>query len=567
MKTGIAGLLLGLALASSASGQETERTGTSGEARSASAETTRAVVASPGISVDSPPADLVFWNREIVRIRATIGHETPERRIHAIRGRLEAMSERLLHEKVTGHSGVIDGVDVFMVTLGEQPVVTLVRADVDPLSGEDLQRLGEGAVRRLREALVARSNQNDLPALLRGVLQASAATALVALVIALGARARKRWMARVEERSSEKAADTGLGSEIATRLVGVVRASVVSIAWVVRLILAYFWLTFVLTRFTYTEPWGNALGSWITATLRQAVLSIAHAAPGLATVAMILFGARLAAGLVSRLMMRVESGNLALSWLPPEVARSSRRIAIVAVWLIAAALAYPFIPGSSTRAFQGLSVLIGLVVTLGSAGLINHVLAGWVILFSRGMRVGDYVRIGEHEGKVLTLGVLATRLLTPRNQELVLPNAVVTGTVSTNFSRQASPESCWVTVSVTIGYDAPWRQVEAMLKRAAAATEGVRDEPAPLVLQRALSDFYVEYDLVVEVELERRATVVSALHGAIQDQFNEYGVQILSPHFLSQPERSVVVPKERWNTPPAGSGESDPEKEKDDGGA
>src|SRR5262249_53306794 len=153
------------------------------------------------------------------------------------------------------------------------------------------------------------------------------------------------------------------------------------------------------------------------------------------------------------------------------------------LWLLAVVVAYPYMPGSRSEAFKGLTVFIGLVVSLGSSGLVSQAMSSFMITYSRALRIGDYVQIGAVEGTVVHSGLLATKVLTRRNEEVTLPNAVVASSTITNFSRHATEEGVFATTSVTIGYDTPWRQVEAMLLLAAARTPGLRREPAPRVLQ------------------------------------------------------------------------------------
>jgi small-conductance mechanosensitive channel len=215
-------------------------------------------------------------------------------------------------------------------------------------------------------------------------------------------------------------------------------------------------------------------------------------------------------------------------------------------------VAYPYIPGSDTAAFKGLSVLIGLMITLGSTGLINQIISGLFVVYSKSVKTGDYVRIGDVEGEVLNVGSLATKLRTPRQEEITLPHSVLVGTATTNYSRLAGKDGMVVTASVTIGYDVSWRQVHALLLLGASRTPGIRQEPPPRVLQRELSDFYVQYHLLAHLEEgESRAVVLSELHAQIQDAFNEHGTQIMSPHFEAQPKKPVLVPKSAWYAPPA----------------
>jgi small-conductance mechanosensitive channel len=248
----------------------------------------------------------------------------------------------------------------------------------------------------------------------------------------------------------------------------------------------------------------------------------------------------------------VEAGRLSLPWFERETVRTTQTLLIVVVWLFALVVAYPYIPGSDTEAFKGLSVLIGLMVTLGSTGLINQVISGLFVVYSGSVRPEDYVRIGDIEGEVISVGSLATKLKTPRQEEITIPHSVLVGTATTNYSRLAGDSGMVVTVSVTIGYAVPWRQVHALLLLGASRTSGIRTDPPPRVLQRELSDFYVQYHLLAHLESGRnRAAVLSELHAHIQDAFNEYEVQIMSPHFESQPEKRVYVPKSEWHGPPA----------------
>jgi small-conductance mechanosensitive channel len=177
-----------------------------------------------------------------------------------------------------------------------------------------------------------------------------------------------------------------------------------------------------------------------------------------------------------------------------------------------------------------------------------------ILMYARLVRMGDYVKIGEAEGTVVEVGLLATRLLTGTGEEVVLPNTFVVANITRNFSREAAGHGFVVQINATIGYSTPWRQVHAMLLEAAHRTRGILPEPAPYVIQSALSDFYVEYKLVAHAGPDApalRALVISDLNANVQDVFNEYGVQIMSPHYLNDPQLPQVVPKERWFEAPA----------------
>ena len=227
------------------------------------------------------------------------------------------------------------------------------------------------------------------------------------------------------------------------------------------------------------------------------------------------------------------------------------------MWVFAAVVAYPYLPGSRTEAFKGVSVFVGLIVTFGSSGLVNQVMSGFMVTYSRAVRVGDYVRIGDVEGTVTHLGILSARVKTLRNEDVTIPNAMVVSHTMTDFTRFGDTEGVFTPISLTIGYDAPWRQVQALLLEAAARTPGLRPEPKPLVLQMALEDFYVKYTLFVCLERQQsRPFTLNALHAHIQDLFNEYGVQIMSPNYVLDPAAPKIVAKKDWFAAPAAPGGS-----------
>lgn len=276
------------------------------------------------------------------------------------------------------------------------------------------------------------------------------------------------------------------------------------------------------------------------------------AVPGLLMVAIIASLAQLASRILRIAARAIEAGRLRFFGIDADVVRPARQLITGVVWLFALAMAYPYLPGSSSEAFRGLSVLVGLMLSLGASGLVSQAAGGFILTFSRMLRAGDWVRVGEVEGGVIHVGLFSTKVRTPLDEEVGIPNSVILASVTRNFSRPASSEASMLETSVTIGYNAPWRQVHAMLLEAAARTPEIEREPPPHVLQTALSDFYVQYSLRVRLRNQlRRAAVLSALHANIQDIFNAHGVQIMSPHYLSDPDVPVVVPKERWFAPPA----------------
>jgi small-conductance mechanosensitive channel len=325
----------------------------------------------------------------------------------------------------------------------------------------------------------------------------------------------------------------------------------VALAGVGDLVLVVLWVVFVLNRFPETQGVGAAARSSILNVLGAVHLGLLRALPGLLMVAVIVLLARLATRITSDIFDGIERGTIRIPAMHKETAGATRRLSIAVIWLFAVAVAYPMIPGSDSVAFKGLSVFLGLLVTLGSTGIASHLMSGLVLVYSRSMRVGDYVEIGGFLGKVAEVGALSVKITGPHKEEFTIPNAVVVGTTVKDYSRLMDPDGSVLTTSVSIGYDAPWRVVYELLLAAAERTPGVGKQPAPTVFQAELIDYAVTYRLVVRLEPgAHRLETLSLLHQNILDAFNERGIQIMSPRYVAQPGAPVVVPKAKWNLAP-----------------
>jgi small-conductance mechanosensitive channel len=388
---------------------------------------------------------------------------------------------------------------------------------------------------------------------MEGLIKSLIATLLLLVLIWLVRRIRTWLLKRFEVMASLPEQYLKLfAAELRSQFLQAGKAIIRLVSAAVVLLLAYWWLVYSLGQFPYTAPWGEKYETFLVELLLDFGKGVLAAIPGLVAVVIVILIARWCVRVINAIFKEVETGKLSLPWLERETARTSKALLIVVVWLFALVVAYPYIPGSETEAFKGLSVLIGLMLTLGSTGLINQVISGLFVIYSGSVRPQDYVRVGDVEGEVVDVGVLATKLKTPRQEEITLPHSVLVATSTTNYSRLAGDQGMVVTTSVTIGYDVPWRQVHALLLLGASRTKGVRSEPKPRVLQRELSDFYVQYVLLAHLEdPKNRAAVLSELHGQIQDAFNEYGTQIMSPHFESQPDKQILVPRPNWYAAPA----------------
>jgi small-conductance mechanosensitive channel len=423
----------------------------------------------------------------------------------------------------------------------------IVPEDVDASAGETVDEAAAAAATNLRGALEAWSQQRRPDVILGGAMAVLAATflAFVALFVLRWLRGRllRGLIAQAERRlESEKLVVFGqdlrqAASKASLWVVGFLTGAAV-------VVLAYSWLTYSLSQFPLTEPWGHHLAGFLLNALKGVVAALVRGVPGLFMVVVIFSITRLVSRLASLLFDSVERGQIKMRGVHPDTADATRRIATVLLWIFGIALAYPYIPGSNSEAFKGISVLVGLMISLGSSGVINQAMSGLVVVFSRALKAGEYVVVGEFEGTVTEVGALSTKIRTKRNEEINIPNALLVSSTTKNFSRLAKERGVMVFATVAIGYMAPWRRVHELLIEAARRTNGLRRDPAPFVRQSSLSSFYVEY--AINAYLERpdsRIETLSNLHANIQDTFNDAAIQIMTPAFESQPEEPVLAPK------------------------
>lgn len=506
--------------------------------------------AQPGLADEAP---LVYFNRTIAVFRVPLFGVSPESRAE----RAAAVLASILQKSVAGTVTVQREPQGRLILVDGELAFILVDGDADRLRGESLEQATDRASAALRLVIEETRESRDQQLLIRELVLALAGTALLLGIVAgvvLLRRLVERRLGLVAERAARVTAVGGAQVITAERLLPLVRRVVAVVSWIVIAVALYRWLSFVLSQFPYTRPWGEQLRSFLVGTVAQVGLGVIEAIPGLAVAALIVVVARIVIELVAPFFDRAARGYFSLKWLDRDTAQPTRRLFTMGVWVFALVMAYPYLPGSQSDAFKGISVLLGLMVTFGGSSLFGQAASGLILMYSRTLRVGEYVRIDDHEGTVTEMGSFTTKIRTGLGEELTLPNALVLGTVVKNYSRAVRGHGYIVDTTLTIGYDTPWRQVEAMLIEAARRTQDVLESPAPRVFQTSLSDFYPEYRLVCQataVEPRSRAQVLASLHANIQDVFNEHGVQIMSPHYLGDPASPKVVAKAHWYPPPA----------------
>ncbi len=502
-------------------------------------------------------ADLRIANRVIFTFRASVLGEGPVVRMQR--------AAAVIDEALKGDDELVVKVDAVMnsqlVLLGGRRAFIVTEQDIGPAGG-DTRSLAEAAAGRLRQVLVETDEARNLHFLARAALLSLLASLVYLVLLKVSGYCQRKLSGLLPRALHNRTRQFKVGQMPLFDLhqVYVLMDRLVHlIYWLLVFLFTYQWLSYVLSRFPYTRPWGEGLNAYLLDMLHYVFTGILDAIPGIGVALMIFFIARAISSFSRHLLTRLARPGT-LGWLTAETLQPTTRLTALAIWLFALVMAYPYLPGSGTDAFKGLSVLLGLMISLGASSVVGQAAAGLILTYSHTLKSGEYVRVGEHEGTVTEVGMFNTTIRTGLGEVLTLPNSLITGSVTRNYSRVVKGVGYIVDTTVTIGYDTPWRQVEAMLLEAARRTEGVRDDPRPQVFQTGLSDFYPEYRLVAQAvpsEPRPRAELLSLLHANIQDVFNEYGVQIMSPHYLGDPEKDKWVPREQWFAAPAKAPEQD----------
>ena len=498
-------------------------------------------------------AYVVVFNRRIVRFRAPILGVPVEQRAENAAERIRTLLQAPGAHTVTTER-IAQGI---MVKIDGHIAFAITNEDAERLGDAAEQSIASDAVRHLEQVIAEMKEARDPRALLIAAGWTAVGTGIWVALLWVLRRAMRSTARRFYRYAAAKgAAMRAAGTEIVERerVLEAIHFGLRAVFWAVVFLLTYQWLGFVLARFPYTRPWGEGFATFLVDTFSDMLSAVAGSVPGLIVAVAIFVLAHFANGVLRGFFDGVQTGRLKYNWIDADSVRPTRRLVTIAVWLFAVAMAYPYIPGAETDAFRGLSVLLGLMVSVGASGIVGQAASGLILMYTRTFRPGEYVRVGDNEGTVVMLGMFTTRVRTGMGEELTLPNSMVLGTVTKNYSRALHGEGFIVDATATIGYDTPWRQVHAMLIEAAGRTQGVLAQPGPRVYQTALSDFYVEYRLVCQAlptEPRPRAVVMSTLYENIQDVFNENGVQIMSPHYLGDPAAPKVVPKQHWYAPPA----------------
>jgi small-conductance mechanosensitive channel len=465
-------------------------------------------------------------------LRAGVGSFSPEERAEAARKRLQTIMDSGRYP-VKVEVREVDSQRLLMVNT--QPILAITEQDAraEGLSSEELARRWAAS---LQEGLNrAQAKSARLTLLRRMIITGLVILGTLLLLVAIrnahrqirhGLKARRERLPALRFRGLEL-----IRAETFFR-------TLVQSLWLVYggcvLIVGLGALLLIFAQFPQTRGYALQLGYWIWEPLVDIMRGIVSYLPNLFYILVIVLVTRVILRILALVFDQAARGAISLEpWVHADVAGPTGQIIKTLVILISLFFVAPLLPGTGTRAAQGITIIVGLMVSLGSTSTVGNVIAGVVLTYMRPFKLGDRVKIGEVTGDILERTFLYTRVLTIKNEEVIVPSLQALSTAMVNYSARAKQRGLILHTSVTIGYDAPWREVHDFLLRAADRTRNVLKAPKPFVLQTSLDDFFVTYQLNVFTDQpNKQADIYSELHQNIQDSFNEGGIEIMSPHYF-----------------------------------
>jgi small-conductance mechanosensitive channel len=503
--------------------------------------------ATAGADADVLTAPVVLDGATLFRVRGS-SSLPPQERARMVAERIAAVAS---DENIPVESlRIVDTPEMTRILAGDQLVVALIEADatVEQVKRPELAAIHMARVKQaITEYRIARSSV----ALRRGAVNALIATVILAGAV-VGVIAFWRWMDRLLRRRFQARIQSVQIQKLelirGDRIWSVLRTAVYAFRTVVVLGLVLIYIGYVLGQFPWTRGAAVNMVSFALGPLEVMGRGFVTRIPSLVFLIVLFFVVRLALKLIRMFFDAVDDGTVKLAQFDQDWAVPTYKIVRLGVIAFALVVAYPYIPGSNTAAFGGVSLFIGVLFSLGSSSAISNIIAGYMLTYRHALKVGERVQIGSAFGDVIETRLQATHIRSIKNEEIIIPNSQILASEVINYSTLARTQGLILHTEIGIGYDTPWRQVEALLLSAADRTAGVSKDQRPFVREKKLGEFAVTYELNVYTrEAQQMAALYAELHRNILDAFNEAGIQIMTPAYEGDPPEPKVVQPKDWH--------------------
>jgi small-conductance mechanosensitive channel len=435
-----------------------------------------------------------------------------------------------------------------------RPIMSIFDVDAS-LEGLPRQVLAKAYIAKLRTSIEKYRQDRSRESLVKNSLFALLATVIFIILLKLLLWLLRKLNALVESRYKAKIHALHIQSlefihaeRIWTTLTGAVKV----IRLVLTFVLLYFYLHFVLSSFPWTRLRAADLLDYVLFPLRTMGKGLLKYVPNLIFIVIFVIIMRYVLKATHLFFAAIESETIKFGGFDKDWAKPTYKAVRLLLIVFAAVVMYPHVPGSESPAFKGISIFLGVLFSLGSSSAISNIIAGYTMTYRRAFKVGERIKVDDITGDVTDIRLLVTHLRTIKNEEIIIPNSKILNSDIVNYTTYARERGLILHTTVGIGYEVPWRQVEAMLMLAAERTPRILKDPKPFVLQKSLGDFAVTYELNVYIDDPHgMAQIYSELHKNVLDAFNEYGVQIMTPAYEGDPDQLKVVPKDQWFAAPA----------------
>ena len=483
---------------------------------------------------------VMLFHDTLFHIDAYMGNLTPEERAKNISARIE----RIYYEYDSIQITLTQNEKAIDVVCGEIFIMTLQESDTI-IQGKNIQMLANEYAERIKSSIEKNRKERSILTILTRiglVLLVLGAIWLMIFLIAKGHTYFAKRLLNYKGKWFKNLSYKGYTFITANQELKVIVWLLKVLKWAIIAILIYLFLPLVFSIFPFSRGWAAKLFSFIWNPFKGIFVSIWHYLPNLFTIIVLFIVFKYLIRFIKYIFSEIEAGKLRIPGFHVDWAKPTFSIVRFLMYAFMFILIFPYLPGSESRVFQGVSVFLGLLVSLGSSSAIANMVAGLVITYMRPFKIGDRIKIGEVTGNVVEKTMLVTRLRTSNNESITIPNSAILSGNTTNYSALAATEGLILSTKVTISYQTPWRTVQKALLEAAGRTSNLLHNKKHFVIQSALDQFHAVYQLnVYTSEGNAFAPIYNELHQNIQDVCAEYGIEIVSPQFLIQYESAPSI--------------------------
>lgn len=473
--------------------------------------------------------------KTIFYIKSSAGIFSPEARAQEVSKRIEKIAKDINFDPDT--ISIIKDENLSVIAANQTHLIVITPNDAK-LAGKTTDELSREIVKKIKAAIKNYRGAFSTKRLLLGLLYSIVTTALFLIIIGILNSLIRHIYIKIEKWAGQKAIDEIKFQQLNIfsykRLSFFLKSILIIIQITIISIFLYIYTILILGFFPWTKTHSSYLYNNTQLIIIKILTPIGLYLPNLLIIVVICIFAFFGIRLSKFIFTEIKRETIKFNWFCKEWSDTTHNLVIFFIISFAIALLYPYLPGANSDAFKGVSIFIGILVSIGSSSAISNVVAGVILTYTNAFNIGDRALIGTCFGDIIEQNMFVIRIRTIKNELISIPNSKVLSSEIVNYTNLALSSGLIIHTEVTIGYDAPWRDVHEALIKAALATDNILKDKAPFVLQTALNDFYVTYELNAYIDTPYKTPILySELHQNIQDKFNEAGIEIMSPHYTS----------------------------------